>query len=58
MDQVLVQKGLNTTVIKAAGGVLIIDGVASIFLSTDQRTISTLGRILRTGIGAGLLLFG
>lgn len=58
MDQVLVQKGLSTTVIKTAGGVLIIDGVASIVLSTDQRPLSNLGRILRTGIGAGLLFFG
>lgn len=43
---------------RIAGGIIIVDGVASIAYSQDQRPVSTLGRIVRTAIGAGLLIFG
>jgi hypothetical protein len=44
--------------VKIAGGIIIVDGVASIAYSQDQRPVSTLGRITRTIIGIGLLIFG
>ena len=44
--------------IKIAGGIIFMDGVASIKYSEDQRPISTAGRIVRTTIGIVLLIFG
>jgi hypothetical protein len=44
--------------VRIAGGILIIDGVASIKYSTDQSTTSNAGRVLRTAIGIGLMIFG
>lgn len=41
-----------------AGGIVFVDGVASIVYSTDQRPLSNLGRLLRIGIGFGLVLDG
>lgn len=43
---------------QVAGGVILVDGVASILLSTDQRPLSNLGRLLRIGIGFGLFVDG
>lgn len=44
--------------VKLAGGAIIVDGVGSIMLSTDQRPVSTAGRVVRTAIGILLLGFG
>lgn len=44
--------------VKLAGGIIIVDGVGSIALSTDQRPVSTAGRVVRTAIGIMLLVFG
>lgn len=41
-----------------AGGIVLVDGAASIVYSTDQRPLSNLGRFLRMGIGFGLVLDG
>lgn len=39
-----------------AGGLFLVgEGLVSIFYSKDQQTISTAGRIVRIGIGLGLL---
>ena len=38
-----------------AGLFLIIEGVISIVGSQDQRPVSTVGRIIRIGIGGGLI---
>ncbi len=46
------------TIIKLFGAIIIVDGVASIAFSKDQRPISNIGRLIRTGIGVGLLKFG
>lgn len=47
-----------SALVKVAGGVVIVDGVGSIALSTDQRPLSNAGRIVRTAIGVMLLVFG
>ena len=39
---------------RIAGGIIIVNGVASIAYSEDQRPISTAGRVVRTAIGFGL----
>lgn len=43
---------------QVAGGIVFVDGAASIVYSTDQRPLSNLGRLLRMGIGFGLVLDG
>ncbi len=43
---------------QVAGGIVLVDGVASIVYSTDQRPLSNLGRLLRIGIGFGLFVDG
>jgi len=43
---------------QVAGGIVFVDGAASILLSTDQRPLSNLGRLLRIGIGFGLVIDG
>ena len=43
---------------QVAGGIVFVDGAASIVYSTDQRPLSNLGRFLRMGIGVGLVLDG
>ena len=44
--------------VKLAGGAIIVDGVGSIALSTDQRPVSNAGRVVRTAIGIMLIFFG
>ena len=46
----------ETFVLKGAGGFFIAEGLVSMFGSEDQRVISQVGRILRIGIGLGLVL--
>lgn len=41
----------------AAGTFLVVDGILSILMSTDQRPICTFGRLIRISIGAGLALY-
>lgn len=43
---------------KIVAVIIIVDGVASIAFSKDQRIIPNIGRLIRTGIGIGLLKFG
>jgi len=43
---------------QAAGGIVFVDGAASIVYSTDQRPMSNIGRLLRIGIGFGLFVDG
>ncbi len=47
-----------SALVKVAGGILIIDGVASIKYSTDQSITSNAGRVIRTAIGLALMVFG
>jgi hypothetical protein len=44
--------------IKLAGAIIIIDGVASIIYSEDQRAVSNTGRVIRSIIGVGLVIWG
>jgi len=46
----------KTVVLKGAGSFIIAEAVISIAVSEDQRVISNVGRILRIGIGIGLLV--
>lgn len=43
---------------QVAGGVVFVDGLASIAVSTDQRPLSNIGRVVRMVIGVGLVLDG
>lgn len=47
----------NVNVTGAAGTFLLVDGILSILMSTDQRPICTFGRLIRISIGAGLALY-
>lgn len=43
---------------QAAGGIIFADGIGSIIFSTDQRSLSNIGRVIRMAIGVGLVVDG
>lgn len=47
-----------TESIKVAGAIILADGILSIAYSQDQREISNAGRIVRSIIGAWLIIEG
>lgn len=49
---------MKVEIVGMAGFFLVLEGVMSIVGSQDQRTVSQAGRIIRIGIGGGLLYYG